>query len=274
MTSPSEPTPPPAASAGPDARETSRLRRGLMGLLMVLGAYFVISYLVLPTLWKGHEKRHPALIDADTVTHTKDGIPGDPLNIALVGSEEQVIRGMLAAKWFPADPITLKSSIRIAADVVLHRTYDDAPVSDLFLYGRKEDLAFELPIGDDPKKRHHVRFWKAPKLDADQRPLWMGAATRDERVGLSHDTGQVTHHISSDVDAERDLIIADLQKAGRLASVQWIDNFQKVPEGKNGGGDPWRTDGRLAVGVLAVGVQERRDEVTGGAGIESPRPKP
>jgi hypothetical protein len=245
-----------------------------MSLLIVLGAYLVIAYGVLPALWMGHEKRHPALADVQTVTHTKDGIPGDPLNIALVGSEKQIVRAMLAAKWFPADPITLKTSIEIAADVVLHRPFDDAPVSDLFLYGRKQDLAFELPIGDDPKKRHHVRFWKAPKLGADGRPLWMGAATRDERVGLSHDTGQITHHISPDVDAERDLIIADLKQAGELASVEWIDGFQKVREGKNGGGDPWRTDGRLAVGVLAKGVAERRDEVSRGAGIESPRLKP
>ena len=31
-----------------------------------------------------------------------------------------------------------------------------------------------------------------------------GGATFDERVGLSHTTGQITHHIAPDVDTERD----------------------------------------------------------------------
>ena len=63
-------------------------------------------------------------------------------------------------------------------------------------------------------------------------------------------TGQVTHHISPDVDAERDLIVADLTKANRVQSMHWNDGFQKELQGKNGGGDPWRTDGRLAVVTL------------------------
>jgi hypothetical protein len=157
---------------------------------------------------------------------------------------------MLAAKWYPADPITLASSIRIAGDVVFDRPYNEAPVSNLYLYGRKEDLAFEFPVGSDPDKRHHVRFWKSEKVDEQGRPMWFGAATLDSGVGLSHDTGQITHHISPDVDAERDKIIVDLKSAGALKTVQWIEHFHKVLEGRNGGGDPWRTDGRLAVAEL------------------------
>ena len=60
-------------------------------------------------------------------------------------------------------------------------------VSDLYLFGRKQDLAFERPIGDNPRKRHHVRFWHWDKLE-DGRPVWFGSATLDERVGLQlHD---------------------------------------------------------------------------------------
>lgn len=55
---------------------------------------------------------------------------------------------------------TMASSVRIAADTVLHRPDDDAPVSNLFLFGRKQDLAFEQPIAGGPGKRHHERFWR------------------------------------------------------------------------------------------------------------------
>ena len=74
--------------------------------------------------------------------------------------------------------------------------------------------------------------------------------TLDERVGLSHTTGQVTHHISGDVDEERDRLFAELEKTGELASVETIPDFHKTLSGKNGGGDPWHTDGALMTGVI------------------------
>jgi hypothetical protein len=159
---------------------------------------------------------------------------------------------MNAAKWYPADPITLESSLRIAVGVVFDRPYADAPVSSLYLWGRKEDLAFEQPVGGDPRRRHHVRFWRSAKVDQQGRPLWIGAATFDTHVGLSYTTAQITHHISADVDLDRNKVIEDINRAGDLSAVYWIDGFHKELEGKNGGGDPWHTDGKLAVGVIAI----------------------
>ncbi len=215
-------------------------------LLWSVAAWGVAAYLVAPRLWELYLGEHPDYARAPHATHTADGHPGDPVNIALVGSEADVVAGMSAAGWFPADPITLKTSLRIAADSVLRRPDDDAPVSDLLLFGRRQDLAFEQPVGDSPRQRHHVRYWRWDKTDRG-RPVWFGAATYDERVGLSYTTGQVTHHIGPDVDAERDRIAAELLRAGCAQDVGSIDGFQPTPEGRNGGGDPWRTDGKLAV---------------------------
>ena len=216
------------------------------GLLLV---YLVAAYLIAPLFWRADTRHHPDLSGLPTITHTGSGIPGDPLNIGLVGSEEDVIRGMTAAAWHPADPITFRSSVRIAVDSVFHRPDENAPVSNLYLFGRKQDLAFELPVGDSPRQRHHVRFWRSDKLDKG-RPIWFGSATFDERVGLSYTTGEVTHHIGPNVDAERDRILADLHKAGQVLEVYWEEHFHHQLEGKNGGGDTWRTDGRLAIAVL------------------------
>jgi hypothetical protein len=217
----------------------------------VLLIYLVAAYLVVPLFWRSDTRRHPGLSDGPRITHTANGISGDPVNIALEGSESDVIHAMTAAAWYPADPITFRSSVRIAVDSVFHRPDDDAPVSDLFLFGRKQDLAFEQPVGGSPRQRHHVRFWRWDKLE-DGRPVWFGSATFDERVGLSHETGQITHHIGPDVDAEPDRIVADLQKAGQAQETDYVDHFHQPLEGKNGGGDPWRTDGRLAVIVLVT----------------------
>jgi hypothetical protein len=134
--------------------------------------------------------------------------------------------------------------------VVFRRPYAEAPVSRLYLWGRPEDLAFEQAVGADPARRHHVRFWRAAEADEAGRPLWLGAATYDAGVGFSHTTGQITHHIAPAVDAERDKLIADLRRADQLRQVVWIEQYHQVLRGHNGGGDPYYTDGRLAVGVL------------------------
>ena len=184
------------------------------------------------------------------ITDTGNGIPGDPINVALVGTEAQVKRIMLAAGWDPADPLTFRSCLKIATATVLKRSYADAPVSNLYLYGRREDLAFEQPVGSNPRKRNHVRYWRTDEVE-DGRPVWVGSASYDRRVGFSDTTGQITHHIAPDIDAERDHLFQDLQQTGDLSETDVVEGFHKVLEGRNGGGDPWHTDGNLYLGVIA-----------------------
>ena len=188
---------------------------------------------------------------APQTTLTAEGYTGDPINLALVATEEEIHCAMLKAGWTPADPITLKSSVRIAADTIERRPYRNAPVSNLYVWDRKQDLAFEQPVGNSPKQRHHVRFWRSEQVDANGKPLWLGAATYDVSVGLSRTTGRVTHHIAPNVDAERDKLIKDLEDASTVEGVYWIDGFQDKLTGQNGGGDPYETDGRLEVGIIA-----------------------
>ncbi len=239
-------------AATPDASIRAGVRRHRflrLGVIVIL-LYLLAAYVIIPRVWKRDLHRHPQLFDAPRLTHTPNGIPGDPLNVALLGSEADVIHAMIAAKWDPADPLTFRSSVRIAVDSVFRRPDPDAPVSTLELFGRKQDLAFEQPVGNSPRQRHHVRFWHWDRL-VDGQEVWFGSVTFDERVGLSHTTGQVTHHIGPDLDAERDRLMAGLQQAKVTKEVFWVDGFQQL-QGKNGGGDPWHTDGRLEVAVLAV----------------------
>jgi hypothetical protein len=193
---------------------------------------------------------HPALARSPRHTTTSRGHQGDAVNIAFIGTEEELHQALAVAGWYAADPITFKTSLRIAADVVLHKPYAHAPVSDLYLWGRRQDAAFEQPVGGSPKQRHHVRFWRSAELDGDGRPLWLGAATFDERVELSRTTGGVTHKISPEIDRERNKLVTDAVRAGALDGYYWVEQFHRQPEGRNGGGDPYHTDRRLAVGVI------------------------
>jgi LssY C-terminus len=191
------------------------------------------------------------------VTRTAQGIPGDPMNVGLVGDKADVVCAMHAAGWYPADPITLKSSIEIVGSVLLDRPYKDAPVSNLYYLGRREDLAFEKPIGQNADRRNHVRYWKVLDQGEEKRPVWLGAATEDRGVGVSHYTAAVTHHIGADLDAERALLAADLENAGMVDAKYQVTGIGPTLAGRNGGGDLYYTDGEIWVLRLVEACKKR-----------------
>lgn len=217
----------------------------------LLIVYLTLAYVVLPALWTHHE-HEPGLASLPMVTRTSADIPGDPLNVGLVGSKEDILRAMQAAGWFPADAITLRSSIDIVGSVVLDRPYHDAPVSPLYYDGKKEQLAFEKPDGKSADRRHHVRLWLVLEKGTDGRPVWLGSVTFDRGVGLSHDTGQVTHHIGPDIDAERGLLMRDLRQAGMVEAFFQISGVGPTLLAWNGEGDRYYTDGEIDVARLVV----------------------
>lgn len=188
------------------------------------------------------------------VTRTKDGRPGDPVNLLLAGgARDELTAAFRAAGWFPAAPVRPRSAAGIAASVVLDVPYRRAPVSDLYLFGRAQDLAFEKPCGRSARSRHHVRFWCAG-TDPAGRPVWAGAATFDASVGRSEATGKFTHHIAPDVDRERDTVLDDLTRAGRLTDRSFVGRSGPFTA-RNGEGDPYHTDGRIAVGTVGQGCR-------------------
>jgi hypothetical protein len=228
-----------------------RLKQLVAVLAVAIGVYLLAAYVVLPAAWT-HYEHEPGLQGRPMVTRTADGIPGDPLDVGLVATKKEAVVALKAAGWYPADAVTLKSSIEIAGSVLFDRPYRDAPVSPLFYDGRREDLAFEKPAGESADRRNHVRFWLVLEKGALGRPVWLGSATFDRGVGVSHDTGQITHHIAPDIDAERDLLIADLTAAGMLTETYQVTGVGPTLNGRNGGGDRYYTDGEITIGVVSV----------------------
>lgn len=230
------------------ARAHPRLPPLATTLLVIVGAYIAISYVALPYFWTDRERRLD-LAERPMVTRNADGIAGDPLNVGLVGTRETVVRAMHAAGWAPADPVTLRSAIEIVGSVLLDRPYRDAPVSPLFYEGRREDLAFEMEAGGSADRRHHVRLWQ---VTSDDEPLWLGAASFDRGVGISRYTGEVTHEIAADIDAERDFLVDGLAGAGMVAGQTSVPGVGPTRHGRNGEGTLYQTDGQATILVLAT----------------------
>lgn len=219
-------------------------RRILLWALLAFLVWAAAAYVMLPRLWTHHEHQ-PGIRHMPMVTQTKQGIPGDPINVGLVGTQEDILHAMNAAGWMPADPVTLKSSLAIIGSVLLRRPDPQAPVSPLYYDGRVEDLAFEKEVGRSADRRDHVRFWKVLDNGTEGGPVWLGSATYDRGVGLSHYTGAVTHHIAPNVDKVRDLLIDDLKAADMVQMVYQVTGLGPTVFGRNGGGDPYYTDGEV-----------------------------
>ncbi|KUM33881.1 hypothetical protein AR539_14735 [Arthrobacter sp. EPSL27] len=181
---------------------------------------------------------------------TSDGLLGDPVNVALLGSEDQIHAAMRRAGWTRADDVDLASSRRIILSTLTRRSYDEAPVSPLFIFGRQQDFAYQQEVGGSPGKRHHIRFWHCPPgwaLPGGARVDWLAAGTYDRSVGLSLFTLQITHKIQENTDDERDYVVASLQSAVPEADVTVIRDFSTGYHARNGGGDTISTDGDLPV---------------------------
>jgi hypothetical protein len=233
----------------------TRKRRVFTIVATLVALYVVVSYLVLPATWARVE-HEPGLSRLPMLTATAQGIPGGPINVGLVGDREDVIRAFHAAGWYPADPITLRTSVEIIGSVLLDRPYETAPVSPLFFDGRREDLAFEKSEGSSADRRQHVRLWLMLANGAEARPVWLGSATFDSGVTLSRDTGQVTHRIAANIDAERDRLVAGLNDARMVTGIYQMKGIGPTLTGRNGEGDPYYTDGEIWVARLVVGGKE------------------
>lgn len=238
----------------------SRIKVAAVVVSAVLAAYGAIAYIALPSIW-AHYEHQKGLAGFSMLTRTAQGIPGGPLNVGLVGSKEDVLCAMHAAAWYPADPITFRSSLEIVGSVVLDRPYRDAPVSSLFYERRREDLAFEKPDGKSADRRHHVRFWEVLKRGDEGRPVWLGSVTFDRDVGLSRYTGQVTHHIAADIDAERDGLTGDLKTAEVVEAIYEVSGIGPTLNGRNGEGDRYYTDGEIEISRLVASCNVKTETV-------------
>jgi hypothetical protein len=210
-----------------------------------LAAWLLLAYIILPHIYRWLSK---LFLPAYFIGRTRvgDGMLGDPVNLAVNGSRDALISSMTAAGWRQADKLNLRSSLKITYTTIAGTPYPTAPVSSLFLFGNKQGLAFEKEVGGDPRKRHHARFWKTPDdwwLPGGYQADWLAAATFDKNIGLSLFTGQVTHKIDANVDAERDFVVAGLTKNAR--GVKWVEHFTSSYHSRNGGGDVIHTDGAL-----------------------------
>jgi len=216
---------------------------------LILVIWLLVAYLLLPRI---HTMLALIYLPDYFIGRARlyDGLLGDPVNLALRGSEDQVHTAMVRAGWVRADELGFRSGLRIVTSTLRRASYPQAPVSPAFLFGRMQDFTYQQEVNATPARRHHVRFWQAPRgwrLPGGASVDWIGSGSYDRGVGLSLFTLQITHKIASNTDVERDHILRTLRAADPAAQVEVISNFSTGYHSYTGGGDAIQTDGDLPI---------------------------
>ncbi len=234
-------------------------------IVALLFTYIISAYVILPRIV------HLGLVITrrgriPRSTRAGDGLPEGPVNIILIGSEHELYRAFAKAGWFDADPLTIQTSLKMFSAYIQNKPYPSAPFRPLFLFARRQDHGFQIPIGNSPRERHHVRFWgvnydeeivdstelvsqfkywtKRQVIDPTQPMMWVGSGTKDIGLGLTRLTYQITHAVDTkNVDEEREFILESLRATGTITDEHYVESGAFVV-GK------YRSDGRIITAKL------------------------
>ncbi len=228
-------------------------------LVALLITYIVSSYLILPLLVRinlliSRQGRIPRF------TTALEGSYIDPVNIILVGTKKQLEKAFEEIGWFNTDKLDLKTAWKMVKKFLENKPYPTAPFSFHFLFGRYQDIGFQQPVGNSPRRRHHVRFWgidtekiddpldvkfwtKKRKINLNESLSWVGAGSEDIGFGFSRLTFKISHRINYKVDNERKYILDSLKSKNLIGKI----TYYKSGEFKVG---KYVSDGRIAVAKL------------------------
>lgn len=243
---------------------------------VVLITYAVVAYVLIPLVirfWRLVMK--PNHIPRYTLT--PDGWPADPVNIAVIAkSKRHFIATMKAAGWYTADPSTPRNLLREGYAILFDKPYFQAPFSAFYLFGRKFDIGFQIPYGNNlsPRHRHHVRFWRLVEqpnktndsgfnywftrikhLFGRKKTIWIGAAIDDTSpIALRWRNLQITHANNAEHTVERDFIIDTLKQKKLIRSIRTIKDGEPFKLRSQNIGSTFYVDGYLKVVELKSGT--------------------
>ena len=177
---------------------------------------------------------------------------GDPLNLVLIGDSQEVLTALTRSGWSFTHRISLSTIGRMAGSALSGDAYPVAPVSNLFLFGRKQDFALQR-ARPTISQRNHTRFWLAP-FTFRGTEVWVGQVSRDIGVKVTPNSPSLTTHIiDPEVDLTREYMLHSLLDAGLVAGFGFVKGSTYATPDEpavNLSDDPYFSDGlRLVIAL-------------------------
>jgi len=183
------------------------------------------------------------------VTNKGGDKTGDPLNLIVVGGIDDAFPSFVRRGWSLTEATWSGAITRMVTSALAGERYPYAPVSNLFLLGRQQDIALQK-ARDTIHQRNHLRLWKSP-LQYHGKSVWIGQISRDIGSRLTiHSPTLTTHKIDPDVDKAVMALLTDLmysQNLQKFAFVKGVGAATKDNPRRNLTTDPWYTNGLRVV---------------------------
>lgn len=256
-------------------------------LLAVFITYAFLAYVGIPALLRiRHLLQPPTHVPTRTIA--ADGWAVDAINIVVVAKNQvEFVRAMQKSGWLLADEATIKNRVKMIAAIIFNQPYPTAPFGSYYVFGRKQDFGFQIPVGRSPKHRHHVRFWRLGttllenehehhgfwrkllrRFLPKQKEVWVGAAILDRGINVRLRNLQIDHGIESDTTLERDFVVASLRKANVLKDTIAIKAGEPLHTRHQGLGEEIIADGYVTLCEL-----KRQFLPTGDSATPTPKKK-
>jgi hypothetical protein len=187
-----------------------------------------------------------------TVTNADGSKTGDPLNFVIIAESEALWPALLRSGWDPTAAMSAGTVMKTGFFGIFGGAYRYSPISNLYVYGRAQDIAFQK-VRSSINYRNHLRLWLAP-VTVNGLPVLMGQISRD--IGSRFTTKSktlTTHRIDPNVDDTRAALVQDFIYAQALEAYARVGGVGYAPPEEprsNLTGDPWFTDGNRAVMLL------------------------
>ncbi|HET9411884.1 MAG TPA: LssY C-terminal domain-containing protein [Candidatus Saccharimonadales bacterium] len=253
-------------------------------LVAVIITYAFLAYVAIPTLLRVRHLIQPPN-HVPTRTIAADGWAVDAINIVVLArNEKEFTWAMQKAGWLLADAPTFKNRLKIVWAIVFNQPYPNAPFGNYYVFGRKQDLGFQIPIGNSPRHRHHVRFWRlgTTLLDDEhehhgfwrkllrrfiqrEKEIWVGAAILDKGLNVRLRNFQLDHGIHEDTSLERDFVTQSLREARVLRDSINIKAGEPLHTRHQGLGEKIIADGYVTLcelkrQILPPGTKAQRQQ--------------
>ena len=182
-------------------------------------------------------------------SNQKGTAEGDPLNLVVVGSSLNIFSAFIRRGWYGTETMSFSAISRTTKSFLTGSRYRSSPVSSLYVFGRKQDIALQKARGTI-HERNHLRLWLTPyRFRGDL--VWLGQISRDIGVKLTLKSPTITTHvIDPDVDEARRYLVEDLAYSQAMTMIGFAPGVGPVDRANprfNLVGDPFYSDGRRSV---------------------------
>lgn len=178
---------------------------------------------------------------------------GDPLNLVVVADTGDALNSLARSGWSFTHRLSPESIARLVGATLQGNAYPVAPVSNLYLFGRKQDFALQW-ARPNIAQRNHLRAWLAP-FTYQQKNVWVGQVSRDIGIKVTPKSPTLTTHIiDPEIDLTREYLLHSLMAEGLIERFGFVEGSRAATRdepAKNLTDDPYFSDGLRLVVVIS-----------------------